>query len=199
MKIDLFFIYRNIRYYLPSFFKYRIFGHLFKNQQVNPFFLVDKHTTIAKNFKAGTCVQIGAYSYISPKVTIGNFALISDHVNIIGHDHVYNTVSVPSTLAGRPADYLELETILGDDVWIGHGVTIMRGVHIQEGSIIASNSVVTKNVPAYTIYGGIPAKFIKERFSTEEINQHSQFLKDFREGKYRLNHDNKPDFTKLSN
>jgi acetyltransferase-like isoleucine patch superfamily enzyme len=174
-----------------------MFGKLFKNQSVQKYLLVGRYTTIEKGFVSGVCVQIGAYSYIAPKVKIGNFGLLSDHVNIIGNDHIYNNITVPTTLAGRPSDYLELETILEDDVWVGHGVTIMRGVHLGEGSIIASNSVVTKDVPAYSIWGGVPAKFIKMRFKDAEIVQHRQFLKDFRDGKYVLLHDNKANFKKI--
>jgi len=197
IKLDIFFIYRYIRYYIPSYVKYGLIGKFFKNQSIKKFFLVGKHTKIGKNFSAGVCVQIGAYSYISPKVTIGNFALISDHVHIIGNDHIYNRVSIPSTLAGRPKDYLTLETKIEDDVWIGHGVTIMRGVTIGEGSIIASNSVVTKDIPPYTIYGGVPAKYIKPRFKNEEIEQHSKFLEEFRNGYFQLKHDNKPYFKQI--
>jgi len=192
MSIDIPFIYRNIRYYFPSFIKFRVIGKLFKNQLVEKYFLVGKNTIISKNFTAGSCVQIGAYSYISPKVKIGNFALISDHVNIIGNDHVYNNVGIPITLSGRPNDYMTLETIIEDDVWIGHGVTIMRGVSIGEGSIIASNSVVTKNVEPYTICAGIPAKSIKKRFNDKQIIEHQNFLYDFRNNKFILKHDFKP-------
>jgi serine acetyltransferase len=70
----------------------------------------------------------------------------------------------------------------------------MRGVKIGEGSIIASNAVVTKDIPEYTIYGGVPASYLKERFNKEDKIMHKQFLKDFRNGKYILHHDNKPKF-----
>ena len=51
---------------------------------------------------------------------------------------------------------------IGNKVWIGFGVTILKGVNIGEGAVIAAGSVVTKDVPAYTIVGGNPAKFIKK-------------------------------------
>ncbi len=61
------------------------------------------------------------------------------------------------------------DIVIGNDVWIGYEAVIMSGVHIGDGAIIATRAVVTKDVPAYTIAGGIPAKPIKKRFSDEII------------------------------
>lgn len=58
----------------------------------------------------------------------------------------------------------EGDIIIGNDVWIGYEAVIMQGVHIGDGAIIATRAVVTKDVPPYTIVGGIPAKEIKRRF-----------------------------------
>src|SRR5690606_39214275 len=51
-----------------------------------------------------------------------------------------------------------------NDVWIGRNVTLMHGVQIGDGAIVAAGSVVTKNVPPYSIVGGMPAKLIRMRF-----------------------------------
>lgn len=59
--------------------------------------------------------------------------------------------------------------MIGNDVWIGYEAVIMAGVHIGNGAIIASRAVVTKDVPPYTIVGGIPAKEIRKRFDTNTI------------------------------
>ena len=159
-----------------------MFGHLFLGQKIQKFFLVGKGTKIAKKFEGGECVHIGPNCYIGPNVKMGNFVLISDNVNFIGTDHVYQEVAIPTILAGRPENYETLVTIVEDDVWIGHGVTIMRGIKIGEGSIIGANSIVTENIPPYSVYVGIPAKFIKSRFTEIQKNEHANFLKKFREG-----------------
>ena len=61
------------------------------------------------------------------------------------------------------------DTIIGNDVWIGHDATIMPGVQIADGAIIATKAVVTKDVEPYTIVGGNPAKPIRKRFSEATI------------------------------
>lgn len=62
------------------------------------------------------------------------------------------------------------DTVLGNDVWIGKESIIMPGVKIGDGAIIAAYSVVTKDVEAYSVVGGNPAKFIKRRFDEEMIH-----------------------------
>lgn len=58
---------------------------------------------------------------------------------------------------------------IGNDVWIGYEAVIMQGVHIGDGAIIGTRAVVTKDVPPYTIVGGVPAKEIRKRFSEDVI------------------------------
>lgn len=60
--------------------------------------------------------------------------------------------------------------IIGNDVWIGYEAVILAGVTIGDGAIIGTRAVVTKDVPPYTIVGGVPAKPIKKRFSEETIS-----------------------------
>ena len=60
--------------------------------------------------------------------------------------------------------------IVGNDVWIGNNVILMDGVIIGDGAIIGTEAIVTKDVDAFTIVGGVPAKMIKKRFSEEVID-----------------------------
>lgn len=57
-----------------------------------------------------------------------------------------------------------------NDVWIGLSVKIMEGVHINDGAVVAVGVIVTKDVPPYTIVGGVPAKVIRYRFNKEQID-----------------------------
>lgn len=63
------------------------------------------------------------------------------------------------------------DIIIGNDVWIGYEAVIMAGVHIGNGAIIASRAVVTKDVPPYSIVGGVPAKIIRKRFDVSVIER----------------------------
>lgn len=61
--------------------------------------------------------------------------------------------------------------VIGNDVWIGYEVVILAGVTIGDVAIIGTHAVVTKDVPPYTIVGGVLAKLIKKRFSDETISE----------------------------
>lgn len=63
------------------------------------------------------------------------------------------------------------DIIIGNDVWIGFEAVILSGVTIGDGAIIGTRAVVTKDVPPYTVVGGIPAKPIRKRFSDKVISE----------------------------
>jgi hypothetical protein len=64
---------------------------------------------------------------------------------------------------------------IGNDVWIGHNVTVLSGVTVGNGAVIAAGAVVTKDVAPYTIVAGVPARFVRRRFS-DEIAQRIEAL-----------------------
>lgn len=63
------------------------------------------------------------------------------------------------------------DIVIGNDVWIGYEAVILQGVHIGDGAIIGSRALVSKDVPPYTIVGGVPAKEIRKRFADEVIEK----------------------------
>jgi len=63
------------------------------------------------------------------------------------------------------------DIVIGNDVWIGYEAVIFAGVTVGDGAIIGTRAVVTKDVPPYTIVGGIPAKVIRKRYSPDIIEQ----------------------------
>lgn len=63
------------------------------------------------------------------------------------------------------------DIVIGNDVWIGYEAVVLSGVTIGDGAIIGTRAVVTKDVPPYTIVGGIPAKQIRKRFSDDVISE----------------------------
>lgn len=66
------------------------------------------------------------------------------------------------------------DVIVEEDVWIGARVTLLSGSHIGRGCIVAAGAVVNGEVPPYSIVGGVPAKFIKFRWTIEEILKHEK-------------------------
>jgi acetyltransferase-like isoleucine patch superfamily enzyme len=100
-------------------------------------------------------VFIGVFQPIS----IGQFTQIGAYSYIVSGDHQYQKRDIPI----REQGYKGAPIFIEDHVWIGTHVVILPGVTIGEGAIIASHSLVNKDIPAYEVWGGIPAKFIKSR------------------------------------
>lgn len=113
--------------------------------------------------KIGNNVSIGDDSHITAinRIEIGNNVLTGRKITITDNAHGESNLellSLPPIL--RPL-YSEGPVIIGNNVWIGDKVTILPNVHIGENSIIGANAVVTRNIPANSVAGGIPAKVIK--------------------------------------
>ncbi len=91
-------------------------------------------------------------------------------MSIIGGDHRYDVIGLPVGLTGRA----EIRpTTIGQDCWIGAYAIINCGVSIADGCIIAAGAVITKDTEPYGVYGGVPAKRIKDRFSSRlETDEH---------------------------
>ena len=92
-------------------------------------------------------------------ITIGDYVHTGANVVMLGFNHGFYTRDIPT----KEQDYMDAPIVIGDDVWIGAGAIILAGVTIGKGAIIAAGAVVNKDVPPYTIAGGVPAKVIKER------------------------------------
>lgn len=95
--------------------------------------------------------------------------MIVPHCNFIAMNHVFDE----STLAHLEADKKKI--IIKDHVWIGFGVTIFAGVVVGEWSIVEVWTVVTKAVEPYSIFGGVPAKKIKDRRKINEKENNACF------------------------
>ena len=63
------------------------------------------------------------------------------------------------------------DIVIGNDVWIGYEAILLAGVTIGDGAVIGTRALVTKDVPPYTIVGGVPAKPIRKRFTPETIHR----------------------------
>lgn len=122
------------------------------------------------------------FEFTGDKLVIGKFCMIASGASFImnGANHLTQSLSAyPFAIFGKDwKDAMEGksypnkgDTIIGNDVWIGHKAVIMAGVTIGDGVIIAAHSIVTKDVAPYSIVGGNPAKLIRKRFDQSKIDQ----------------------------
>lgn len=165
----------------------------FKNAIIDTGCAIDDHSEIAgfthilSNSQLNNTV-VKSYSYIGKNciiqnARIGSFCSIANDVMIGLGKHPITNFST-ATLFYRKHNTLNVQLIdedlpfeeydhitIGCDVWVGARAIIMDGVEIGHGAIVAANAVVTKNVPAYSIVGGSPARVIKYRFDEEKIDK----------------------------
>ena len=123
-----------------------------------------KGQTFEPRIKIGERCTIRHGSQITAihRIEIGDNLLTGPYILIT--DNAHGSCSSIEELSTRPQDRQLLSkggVFIGNNVWIGSKATILAGVHIGDGAVIAANSVVTKDVPAYSIVAGVPARTIR--------------------------------------
>ncbi|MEB0140840.1 MULTISPECIES: acyltransferase [unclassified Undibacterium] len=149
-------------------------SRVISNGSISPSILVGKNTVVCGELMVycdGGKISIGDYCFIGPdtriwsgeNISIGNRVLISHGVNIFDSPSHSSSASErhlhfkKATIENIPSigNVSGSEVVVDDDAWIGAGAFIMRGVHIGKGAIVAAGAIVTKDVPAYTVVGGV--------------------------------------------
>jgi acetyltransferase-like isoleucine patch superfamily enzyme len=104
-------------------------------------------------------INDGAYITSMFGITIGERTSIGEYVSIRDYDHRWDNPKA----AIQDQGYTGAPIWIGRDCWIGRGVFIKGGVTIGEGAVIGANAVVTKDIPAWSVAVGNPARVIKHR------------------------------------
>lgn len=117
-------------------------------------------------------IDIVDYGNTPYRVKIGNYCSIAEKVVfLLSGEHNIKAIStfpfVEKFCGEKRVAESKGDIIIEDDVWIGYGTIVLSGVRIGKGAIVAAGSVVTKDIPAYAIVGGVPARIIKYRFPEE--------------------------------
>ena len=140
--------------------------------------------------------RLGLGSYVGPRclltnTSIGRFSCIGPEVQtVIGAHPTAGFVSIhPAFFStreqagftfstedkfpefGENRNESDILVEIGSDVWIGYGARLMQGIRIGHGAVVAAGSIVTKDVPPFTIVGGVPARTIKQRFPEATIKR----------------------------
>ena len=156
-------LYKEIILSLPdAFSKYRV--HYYNNRGCN----IHKSVMLSPNVRITGKFEMGEGSSIaqncsiggeSAGVFIGKNVMIAPNVVIIAFNHGFDNLDIPMVKQKNT----EAPVIIEDNVWIASNCTIGEGVKIGKGSIIGANSFVNKDVPPFSIVGGVPAKLIRVR------------------------------------
>lgn len=129
---------------------------------------IGKNVMIAANVHIRGRVEMGQGSSIaqnssisgeSAGVFIGKNVMIAPNVVIVAFSHGFKSLEKPMAFQKNT----EKAVIIEDDVWIASNCTISKGVRVGKGSIIGANSFVNKDIPPFSIAGGVPVKVIKSR------------------------------------
>lgn len=173
-------IYRKITYFLYiALFRYtpeHYRPHALFFPLIRRFLVQQFLDECGKNVNVGSCANMSLYVSIGDEsgfgsrcivesnVRIGNYVMMGQDVKILARNHVYKSLKTPMCKQG----FIQYETIVGDDVWIGSNAIITPGKKIGNHAIIAAGAIVTKDVPERAIVGGNPARVISYREESME-------------------------------
>lgn len=129
-----------------------------------------------RNIRLAPGSRIGRFAFLGEgfdcrgPLVVGDLCMLAPGCAIVGADHRHEVEGVPTRLAfARGA---RAATVLGADVWLGQRVTLAEGVRIGTGAVVGAGAVVTRDVPAYAVVGGVPARHISWRFPEPAIRRH---------------------------
>lgn len=128
---------------------------------------IERNAMFSPRVSLGDYSGIGVNAKIYGTCTIGNYVMMGEDCTIITRNHQYDRIDIPMMHQGFEE---ERPVTIGNDVWLGGWATILPRVCIGDGCVIAAGAVVTRNIPAYSIATGVPARVIQIRGACETDN-----------------------------
>lgn len=138
----------------------KLFAKIIMGKKCGKHVNVDHGSEFSSMCSLGNYSDIGINCLLEGPVSIGDNVMMAPNCKFYTRNHIFADTGIPMNRQGL-SDPKPI--IICDDVWIGTGSIILPGVTIGKGSIVGAGSVVTKNVPAYSVVAGNPAKVIKQR------------------------------------
>lgn len=121
---------------------------------------IERKASFTPGLKIGANSGVGISCEIYGPVSIGNDVMMGPEVIIYTSGHKHENTDIPMREQGSAE---VCPVVIEDDVWLGRRAIIMPGIVIGKGSIIGAGAVVTKDIPEYSVAGGVPAKILKSR------------------------------------
>lgn len=142
---------------LRSFFSKKIIAY--QGEKVN----IEKNASFTPELRLGDYSGVGINCEVNGPVTIGKYVMMGPEVVIYTNGHNFERTDIPMQQQGNTETK---PVVIEDDVWIGRRAMIMPGVHIGKGCVIGAGAVVTKDIPDYSVVGGVPAQILKRRIES---------------------------------
>ncbi|WP_187346183.1 DapH/DapD/GlmU-related protein [Cellulosimicrobium sp. CUA-896] len=124
---------------------------------------VAAHAHVTDDVEIGADCSVNVAAAVRGRVTIGDGVRIGSRTSILGFDHAFDRVDVPVHRQGLTSRGITI----GDDVWIGAHVVVLDGVTVGSHAVIGAGAVVTRDVPAYAVAVGNPARVVRDRRTGE--------------------------------
>ena len=167
MRLLAYFLYLAVFRHTPEDFRpYALFFPWVRNRLV-AFFAdqcgrsvrVKSNAEVSPHIRIGERSELGTRCMIQSGVVIGDDVIRGPDVKIFSRNHRFDDPGQPVALQGKQ----QRSVVIGNDVWIGANVVVLPGVTVGDHAILAAGAIVTRDVPAWAIVGGNPARIIKDR------------------------------------
>ena len=131
---------------------------------------IDEGSKVSGKISLGYATTIGRYAeLVGGTISIGSYCSLAPHVAVYALNHPLNHLTTyigQGLWKGELKKHQAPQSVkIGSDVWLGHGAIVLAGVEIGDGAVIGAGAVVSKNIPAFTVALGNPARVVKRRFN----------------------------------